>query len=145
MSERKKNEIARMTDEELEDYIKKMPRPKVIDEAKKIIMESVKAEAEAKLTQMKPKHEGRIEKYDTLAKFISEATAKAMLEEDKMLLVYGHCYTAVLYTNDEEGNPVGMEFVVSFRDPREHPEYKDRIIKLRRCSVKQGGLKEEIL
>ena len=134
-----KENLRNKTDEELEEMLAKIPKPAIIKKLEEATFEGV--------LSLRPEVEemSRVKTYDKVSSFIQEATAKAMLEEDKMLLVYGTCYTAILHVKSDK-DIVGMEFVVSFEDPRKNPDYKDRIIMLRRMNVRQGNrIEMEIL
>ena len=78
---------------------------------------------------------------DILSEKITDMIFKTRMEEDKMILVYGHCYTAILQSEHS------IEALVTFKDPRKDDEFKDRIISLRKITLKNfpPRLIEEVL
>jgi hypothetical protein len=134
-----KEDLRKKTDEELEEMLANIPKPYIIKK-----LEEATFKGKVSIRPVADELVSRIETYDNVSTFIQQATAKALLEEDKMLLIYGTCYTAILYVKSDKKDVVGMEFVVSFEDPRKNPDYKDRIMTLRRSTVRQGNrIKEE--
>ena len=101
---------------------------------KELKVDELKAYASVKVSDELKELKERIDKEpamtDILSDKIHEIILKTKLEEEKMILVYGHCYTAMLEVLDEEGKHVGMEALVSYEDPRNDDRYKDRIMNL---------------
>jgi len=133
-NEKKRNEIERMSDEELLEYIKTIPIPEKREDRDLLLIKIQDAKENKRLELMKIEKElEEISKpTDIVADQIRTITTKTRVAEDQMLMVHGKCYTVILE------NEKGIEVIVSPIDPRGNEEYRDRIIHFQHMQLVVG-------